>query len=131
MSRSESLLDLVGNTPLVEIARFNPNPNVRLLAKLEGANPTGSVKDRIARYLIADLESSGRLTPGAVLLEPSSGNTGISLALICRLRGWPLTVVMPANVTRERRQLLEIYGATIVDSPAESWDPTARSRWPA
>jgi len=114
------VLDLVGNTPLVEISRFNPNPNVRLLAKLEGANPTGSVKDRVARYLIADLESSGRLKPDSIVLEPSSGNTGISLALICRLRGWSLTVVMPANVTRERRQLLEIYGATIVDSPAET-----------
>ncbi|HYI22814.1 MAG TPA: cysteine synthase family protein, partial [Candidatus Limnocylindrales bacterium] len=101
-------------------SRFNPNPNVRLLAKLEGANPTGSVKDRVARYLIADLESSGRLKPDSIVLEPSSGNTGISLALICRLRGWSLTVVMPANVTRERRQLLEIYGATIVDSPAET-----------
>jgi len=114
------VLDLVGNTPLVDISRFNPNPKVRMLAKLEGANPTGSVKDRVARYLIADLERSGRLDPDSVILEPSSGNTGISMALVCRLRGLPLTVVMPANVTRERRQLLEIYGATIVESPAET-----------
>ena len=114
------MLDLVGNTPLVDISRFNPNPKVRMLAKLEGANPTGSVKDRVARYLIADLERSGRLDPDSVILEPSSGNTGISMALVCRLRGLPLTVVMPANVTRERRQLLEIYGATIVESPAET-----------
>jgi len=103
----------------VEIARFNPNPAVRLLAKLEGANPTGSVKDRVARYLVEDLESSGRLRPDSIILEPSSGNTGISLAMISRLKGWPLTVVMPANVTRERRQMLEIYGARIIDSPAE------------
>ena len=117
--RYSSLIDAIGHTPLVEIARFCPNPNVRLLVKLEGMNPTGSVKDRVARYLVDGLESAGRLTPGSVILEPSSGNTGISLAMICRLRGWPLTVVMPANVTRERRQVLEIYGATIIDSPAE------------
>lgn len=120
MSPSASLLDVIGNTPLVEVARFCPNPNVRLLVKLEGANPTGSVKDRVARYLVEDLERSGRLRPDSIILEPSSGNTGISLALICRLRGWPLTVVMPANVTRERRQMLEIYGAQIIDSPAET-----------
>ena len=119
MSPSSSLLDAIGQTPLVEIARFNPNPAVRLLAKLEGANPTGSVKDRVARYLVEDLESSGRLRPDSIILEPSSGNTGISLAMISRLKGWPLTVVMPANVTRERRQMLEIYGARIIDSPAE------------
>jgi cysteine synthase B len=119
LRRSSSILDAIGNTPLVEVRRFNPNPNVRLLAKLEGANPTGSVKDRIARSLIADLEHSGRIKPDSILLEPSSGNTGISMAMICRVRGLPLTVVMPSNVTRERRQLLEIYGAQIVDSPAE------------
>jgi cysteine synthase B len=104
---------------LVEIPRFCPNPNVRLLVKLEGLNPTGSVKDRVARYLVEGLEASGRLVAGSIVLEPSSGNTGISLAMICRLRGWPLTVVMPSNVTRERRQLLEIYGASVVESPAE------------
>jgi [CysO sulfur-carrier protein]-thiocarboxylate-dependent cysteine synthase len=92
---------------------------VRMLAKLEGMNPTGSVKDRVARYLIDGLERDGRLAADSVLLEPSSGNTGISLAMICRVRGYALTVVMPDNVTRERRQLLEMYGATIVDSPGE------------
>src|SRR4051812_43861085 len=102
---------------MVEIARFAPNPHVRMFAKLEGMNPTGSVKDRVALYLIKSLETSGRLRAGSMVLEPSSGNTGISLAMICRLRGYPLTVVMPDNVTRERRQLLEMYGASIVDSP--------------
>ena len=111
------MIDLIGHTPLVEIQRFNPNPDVRLLVKLEGANPTGSVKDRVARYLVEDLERSGRLSPDSVILEPSSGNTGISLALVCRLKGYRLAVVMPDNVTRERRQLLEIYGAQIIDSP--------------
>jgi cysteine synthase B len=90
-----------------------------LLVKLEGTNPTGSVKDRVARYLMAALEREGRLGPDSVILEPSSGNTGIALALVCRLKGYPLAVVMPDNVTRERRQLLEIYGARIIDSPGE------------
>jgi cysteine synthase B len=117
--RYASLIDAIGHTPLVELSRFNPNSNVRLLAKLEGTNPTGSVKDRVARYLIEGLERSGRLGPDSVILEPSSGNTGISLAMICRLRGYRLTVVMPANVTHERRQLLVIYGADIIESPAE------------
>jgi cysteine synthase B len=117
--RYASLLDAIGNTPLVELSRFNPNPNVRLLVKLEGANPTGSVKDRIARYLVDGLEKDGRLGPDSVILEPSSGNTGISLAMICRLKGYRLTVVMPANVTRERRQLLAVYGAEVIESLAE------------
>jgi cysteine synthase len=114
-----SLIDAIGHTPLVEISRFNPNPRVRMLAKLEGLNPTGSVKDRVARALIESLERDGRLganAPYAVILEPSSGNTGIALAMIARLRGYPLTIVMPDNVTRERRQLLEMYGARIVPS---------------
>jgi len=117
--RYPSLIEAIGHTPLVELARFNSNPNVRLLAKLEGANPTGSVKDRVARYLIEGLEMSGRLRPDSIILEPSSGNTGISLAMICRLKGYRLTVVMPSNVTRERRQLLAIYGADIIESPPE------------
>jgi cysteine synthase len=115
-----SLIDAIGRTPMVEISRFNPHPRVRMLVKLEGMNPTGSVKDRVARALIESLERDGRLgpaAPDAVILEPSSGNTGISLAMIARLRGYPLTVVMPDNVTRERRQLLAMYGAQIVDSP--------------
>jgi [CysO sulfur-carrier protein]-thiocarboxylate-dependent cysteine synthase len=117
--RYASLIEVIGHTPLVEVSRFNPNPSVRLLVKLEGTNPTGSVKDRVARYLIEGLDKAGRLRPDSIILEPSSGNTGISLAMICRLKGYRLTVVMPANVTRERRQLLAIYGAEIIESPAE------------
>jgi len=117
--RYSSLIEAIGHTPLVEIPRFCPNPRVKLLVKLEGVNPTGSVKDRVARYMIEGLEAAGRLKDDSIVLEPSSGNTGIALAMICRLRGWPLTVVMPANVTRERRQMLDIYGATVVASPAE------------
>jgi len=117
--RYASLIEAIGNTPLVELSRFNSNPSVRLLAKLEGANPTGSVKDRVARYLIEGLEREGRLAGDSIILEPSSGNTGISLAMICRLKGYRLTIVMPANVTHERRQLLAIYGAEIIESSAE------------
>ena len=117
--RYSSLIEAIGHTPLVEIPRFCPNPRVKLLVKLEGVNPTGSVKDRVARYMIEGLEAAGRLKDDSIVLEPSSGNTGIALAMICRLRGWPLTVVMPANVTRERRQMLDIYGAAVVESPAE------------
>jgi cysteine synthase len=117
--RYASLIDAIGHTPLVEVSRFCPNPAVRLLVKLEGANPTGSVKDRVARYLIDGLERAGLLSPDSVILEPSSGNTGISLAMICRLKGYRLAIVMPDNVTRERRQLLEIYGAEIIESPGE------------
>jgi len=112
-----SLIDAIGHTPLVEVSRFSPNPSVRMLVKLEGFNPTGSVKDRVARYLIDGLEREGRLGPDSIILEPSSGNTGISLAMICRIRGYRLQVVMPDNVTRERRQMLEMYGASIIDSP--------------
>jgi cysteine synthase B len=114
-----SLLDLIGSTPLVELPRLSPKPSVRLYAKLEGQNPTGSVKDRVAKAMIDAAEASGELEPGRHLLEPTSGNTGISLALQAKLRGYPLTCVMPANVTEERRRLLRLYGAAIVDSPAE------------
>jgi [CysO sulfur-carrier protein]-thiocarboxylate-dependent cysteine synthase len=117
--RYEDLADAVGNTPLVGLPRLSPKPDVRLWAKLEGHNPTGSVKDRIARQMIADAEKSGRLTQGATLLEPSSGNTGISLAMIARVRGYQLVVVMPENTSAERRQLLELYGAKVVFSPAD------------
>jgi cysteine synthase B len=113
-----NLLDLVGNTPLVELRRLSPSPSVRLYAKLEGQNPTGSIKDRIAKAMIDAAEASGELEPGRELLEPTSGNTGISLALVAKLRGYPLTCVMPENATDERRRLLRLYGATIVDSPA-------------
>jgi cysteine synthase len=114
-----SLLDLIGSTPLVELPRLAPKPGVRLYAKLEGQNPTGSIKDRVAKAMIDAAEASGELEPGRRLLEPTSGNTGISLALVAKLRGYPLTCVMPANVTEERRRLLRLYGADIVDSPAE------------
>jgi cysteine synthase B len=114
-----SLLDLVGSTPLVELPRLSPKPGVRIYAKLEGQNPTGSLKDRVAKAMIDAAEESGGLEPGRRLLEPTSGNTGIALALVAKLRGYPLTCVMPANVTEERRRLLRLYGADIVDSPPE------------
>jgi cysteine synthase len=113
-----SLLDLVGNTPLVELPRLSPKRSVRLYAKLEGQNPTGSTKDRIALAMIETAEAAGELEPGRELLEPTSGNTGISLAMVAKLKGYPLTCVMPENATEERRRLLGIYGARIVDSPA-------------
>jgi [CysO sulfur-carrier protein]-thiocarboxylate-dependent cysteine synthase len=113
-----SVLDLIGDTPLVELPRLSPNPGVRLYAKLEGANPTGSIKDRVALAMIEAAEAGGELQPGRALLEPTSGNTGISLAMVAKLKGYPLTCVMPENATEERRRLLRIYGAEIVDSPA-------------
>nr|MDQ3823580.1 pyridoxal-phosphate dependent enzyme [Actinomycetota bacterium] len=113
-----SLLDLVGNTPLVELARLSPRPGVRLYAKLEGQNPTGSIKDRVAKAMIEAAEAAGELEPGRELLEPTSGNTGISLALVAKLRGYPLTCVLPENVTEERKRLLELYGAKLLFSPA-------------
>jgi cysteine synthase B len=114
-----SLLDLVGSTPLVELTRLSPRPSVRLFAKLEGQNPSGSIKDRVALAMLDAAEASGELEPGRRLLEPTSGNTGIALALVARLRGYPLTCVVPANVTAERRRLLALYGAEIVDSPGD------------
>ena len=114
-----SLLDLVGNTPLVELKKLSPRPGVQIYAKLEGQNPTGSIKDRVAKAMIEAAEASGELSPGRELLEPTSGNTGISLALIAKLKGYTLTCVMPENATEERRRLLRLYGATIVDSPGD------------
>jgi [CysO sulfur-carrier protein]-thiocarboxylate-dependent cysteine synthase len=116
---ADGLLSLVGNTPLVELKRLTPKPSVRMYAKLEGENPTGSIKDRVAKAMIDAAEAAGELQPGRELLEPTSGNTGISLALIAKLKGYPLTCVMPANATEERRRLLHLYGATIIDSPAD------------
>jgi cysteine synthase B len=116
---ADSLLSLVGNTPLVELKRLTPKPSVRMYAKLEGENPTGSIKDRVAKAMIDAAEAAGELQPGRELLEPTSGNTGISLALIAKLKGYHLTCVMPANATEERRRLLQLYGATIIDSPAD------------
>ena len=111
-----NLIEAIGNTPLVELARLSPKPSVRLFAKLEGQNPTGSVKDRIAKYMIEAAERSGELTKGRVLLESTSGNTGISLAMICRLKGYQLKVVLPESVSEERTQLLRAFGAEIVYS---------------
>jgi cysteine synthase len=117
MALVTSVLDLIGNTPLVEVSELSPNPAVRILVKLEGQNPGGSVKDRIALAMVEEAEKEGRLTPGATLVEPSSGNTGIGLALVCRVKGYHLKVVLPANVSEERRQLLRVWGAEIIESP--------------
>ncbi len=117
MTVAASILDLVGNTPVVDVSQLSPNPSVRILAKLESQNPAGSVKDRIALGMIQAAEASGDLTPGKVILEPSSGNTGIALAMISRIRGYQLKIVLPENVTPERRQVLEAYGAEIIPSP--------------
>src|SRR3954454_8860901 len=116
--RYGDIVQAIGNTPLVELKRLSPKPGVRLWAKLESHNPTGSVKDRVARALIEDAESKGAIRPGQTILEPTSGNTGISLAMICSRKGYRLKVVMPDNVTPERTQLLKMYGAEIVYSPA-------------
>src|SRR6188472_3125969 len=110
------LIGVIGNTPMVELKRLAPKEGVRLFAKLEFYNPTGSVKDRVARSMIERAEAEGAIAPGQRILEPTSGNTGISLGLICRLKGYPLKVVMPENVTEERTQLLRMYGAEIVYS---------------
>ncbi len=117
MARFASVVDLIGNTPLLDVSSLSPNPSVTLLVKLEGYNPGGSVKDRIARSMILAAEADGSLRPGQVIIESSSGNTGIGLALVSRARGYQLKVVLPGNVSPERRQLLEIYGAEIIPSP--------------
>src|SRR5690349_14756876 len=115
--RYESLLDSLGHTPLVGLPRLSPSADVRLWAKLEDRNPTGSVKDRAAFFMVAQAEKEGLLQPGSVILEPTSGNTGISLAMVAKLRGYRLIVVMPENTSEERRLLLRMYGAEIVSSP--------------
>ena len=116
--RYESLLDSLGGTPLVGLPSLSPGSGVRLWAKLEERNPTGSVKDRPALFMVEQAEKEGRLQPGSVILEPTSGNTGIALAMIARLRGYRMICVMPENTSAERRQLLEMYGAQIISSPA-------------
>src|ERR1700753_3978675 len=116
--RYDSLLASLGNTPLVGLPRLSPSDDVRLWAKLEDRNPTGSVKDRAAFFMIEQAEKDGLLRPASTILEPTSGNTGISLAMVAKLRGYQLPVVMPENTSSERRQLLEMYGATIIYSPA-------------
>jgi cysteine synthase len=115
--RSPDLIAAIGNTPMVELRRLAPSPDVRIFAKLEGANPSGSVKDRIARAMIEEARASGALQPGQTILEPSSGNTGISLAMIGSLLGHPVRVVLPDNTTEERAQLLSLFGAEIISSP--------------
>ena len=115
----ESVLELVGHTPLVELRSLAPKPGIRIYAKLEAQNPTGSTKDRVAKAMLEAAEASGELMPGRELLEPTSGNTGISLALLAKLKGYKLTCVLPSNATEERRQLLRLYGASIVESPGE------------
>ncbi|MBA2772743.1 MAG: cysteine synthase [Nocardioidaceae bacterium] len=116
--RYDDLLDSVGNTPLVGLPRLSPSPDVRLWAKLEDQNPTGSIKDRAALRMLVEAEKDGRLHPGCTILEPTSGNTGISLAMVAKIRGYRLVCVMPENTSIERRQLLAVWGAEIVDSPA-------------
>jgi cysteine synthase B len=118
MARFDSLLDTVGGTPLVGLPRLSPSPDVRLWAKLEDQNPTGSIKDRAALRMVEVAEKDGTLRPGCTILEPTSGNTGISLAMVARLRGYRLVCVMPENTSEERRQLLRMWGAEIVSSPA-------------
>jgi cysteine synthase len=117
--RYGDLVQAIGNTPLVELKRLSPKAGVRIWAKLESQNPTGSIKDRVARALIEDAEEKGLIRPGQTILEPTSGNTGISLAMICARKGYRLKVVMPDNVTPERTQLLKMYGAEIVYSPGD------------
>ena len=115
--RYESILEAIGHTPLVAVPRMSPSPAVRIYAKLEFMNPTGSVKDRAARALVEDMESRGALGPDAIILEPTSGNTGIALAMIARRKGYRIALVMPDNVTPERRQVAALFGAEIIDSP--------------
>ena len=118
MARFASLVESLGNTPLVGLPRLSPTPDVRLWAKLEDHNPTGSIKDRAAIAMIEAAEKEGKLRAGSTILEPTSGNTGISLAMVARQRGYRLICVMPENTSIERRQLLEVYGAQIIGSPA-------------
>ncbi|MBP7929989.1 MAG: cysteine synthase family protein [Acidimicrobiia bacterium] len=119
MARIRSVLDLIGNTPLVNLDALSPNPDVRIWGKLEGQNPGGSIKDRVCKSMILNAEADGILKPGDTLLEPSSGNTGIGLAMISRVKGYKLRIVLPENVSVERRQLLEVFGAEIITSPAD------------
>ncbi len=112
-----SVLDMIGNTPMVDVSNLSPNPNVRILGKMEMQNPFGSVKDRIAKRMIESAEADGRLSPGQTILEPSSGNTGIALAAIAQLKGYPIKILMPESVSIERRQMLEIFGAEIILTP--------------
>ncbi|HEY5155503.1 MAG TPA: PLP-dependent cysteine synthase family protein [Acidimicrobiales bacterium] len=117
MAVFNSVLDMIGNTPMIDVSELSPNPRVRILAKMEGQNPAGSVKDRIALNMILEAEADGTLKPGQTIIEPSSGNTGIALAMIAKLRGYPIKIVLPENVSIERRQLLDVWGAEVITSP--------------
>ena len=112
-----SVIDMIGNTPIVDVSDLSPNPEAKILLKLEGENPGGSIKDRIARSMVLAAEADGTLAAGATIIEPSSGNTGIALAMIARTRGYRVKIVLPDNVSVERRQMLEVYGAEIIESP--------------
>ena len=128
MAAYDSVLDLIGDTPLVDVSALSPNPKVRILAKLEGQNPGGSVKDRAAKAMVEEAEKDGRLGPGVTVLESSSGNTGIALAMICKMRGYPFKVVLPENVSVERRQALQVWGAEIIPSPGSEGSNGAMRR---
>jgi cysteine synthase len=128
MARYNSVLDLIGDTPLVDISALSPNPRVAILTKLEGANPGGSVKDRAAKAMVEEAEKEGLLSPGQTVIESSSGNTGIALAMIARVKGYPLKIVLPDNVSIERRQLLEVWGAEIIASPGSEGSNGAMRR---
>ncbi len=120
MAYYSNILEMIGNTPIVDVSSLSPNPSVRIMAKLEGQNPGGSIKDRIALAMIEQAEKDGILMPGVpgqVLIEPSSGNTGIGLAMVCRIKGYSLKIVLPSNVSIERKQLLKVWGAEIIESP--------------
>ena len=128
MALYDNVIDLIGNTPMVDISALSPNPAVRIYAKLEGQNPGGSVKDRAAKYMIEQAEKNGALSPGDTVLESSSGNTGIALAMICKVKGYPIKIVLPENVSVERRQALEVWGAEIIPSPASEGSNGAMRR---
>lgn len=115
-----NVLETIGNTPLVELESFSPRPGVRLFAKMEGANPSGSLKDRIARKMIEQAEAQGLLTAGSILLEPTSGNTGVALALVASMKGYPFTAVVSEKGTQEKRRMLELYGAAVITSPGSA-----------
>ena len=128
MARYQSVLELIGDTPLVDVSQLSPNPRAAILVKLEGQNPGGSVKDRAALAMIEEAEKDGSLRPGQQILESSSGNTGIALAMIARTKGYPVKIVLPENVSVERRQLLQVWGAEIVPSPGSEGSNGAMRR---
>ena len=128
MARYESVLDLIGDTPMVDVSALSPNPRVTILAKLEGWNPGGSVKDRAAKAMVEEAEKDGSLRPGQQIIESSSGNTGIALAMIAKVKGYPIKIVLPENVSPERRELLETWGAEIIDSPGSEGSNGAMRR---